>query len=47
MNFRFFEDLVGSAPGASQEWKHSVQRMKTFSKKLVSKDYWKILEDLH
>ena len=40
MNFRFFDDLMGSAPGASQEFWF---KEKTFSNKLLSKDYWKYL----
>ena len=35
MNFRFFDDLVGSAPGASQEFRF--REGKYFSKKLLSK----------
>ena len=45
MNFRFFDDLVGSAPGASQEFrfrkgKHSA---KHYSAKTIEKN----LENLH
>ena len=45
MNFRFFDDLVGSAPGASREFrfregKHSA---KNYSAKTIEK----ILENLH
>ena len=45
MNFRFFDDLVGSAPGASQEFrfregKHSA---KNYSAKTIEK----ISENLH
>ena len=43
MNFRFFDDLVNSAPGMSQEFwfkegKHSV---KNYSAKTI-KNFWKI-----
>ena len=43
MNFRFFDDLVGSAPGASQkfrfrEGKHST---KNYSAKNIE-NFWKI-----
>ena len=43
MNFRFFDDLVGSAPGASQEFrfregKHSA---KNYSAKTIE-NFWKI-----
>ena len=45
MNFRFFDDLVGSAPGASQEFRfregnHSA---KNYSAKTIEK----FLENLH
>ena len=45
MNFRFFDDLMGSAPGASQEFrfregKHSA---KNYSAKIIKK----FLENLH
>ena len=45
MNFRFFDDLVGSAPGASQEFRF--REGKHSAKKLLSKDYWKFLENVH
>ena len=46
MNFRFFEDLVGSAPGASQEFcfrkgKHSAKITKQRLLKKFSKIYIK------
>ena len=44
MNFRFFDDLVGSAPGASQEFRF---RDGKHSAKNYSEDYWKFLENLH
>ena len=37
MNFRFFNDLVGSAPKASQEFRF--RKGKLSAKKLLSKDY--------
>ena len=40
MNFRFFDDLVGSAPGASQEGKHLA---KIYSAKTIEI----FLENLH
>ena len=48
MNFRFFDDLVDSAPGASQEFrfregKHSAKTIKNYSAKTIEK----FLENLH
>ena len=44
MKFRFFDDLVGSAPGASQEiWfregKHSAKKI---TQQRLLKHFWKI-----
>ena len=44
MNFRFFDDLVGSAPGAAQEFgsgKENIQQ--NYSSKTIEK----FLENLH
>ena len=43
MNFRFFDDLVGSAPGASQEFlsgKENIQQ-KNYSAKTIEKFFEK------
>ena len=45
MNFRFFDDLVGSAPGASQEFRF--RKGKHLAKNYSAKTIENVLENLH
>ena len=45
MNFRFFDDLVGSAPGASQKFRF--REGKHLAKNYSAKTIEKFLENLH
>ena len=45
MNFRFFDDLVGSTPGASQEFRF--REGKHSAKNYAAKTIEKVLENLH
>ena len=49
MNFRFFDDLMGSAPGASQEFrfkegKHSAKNYSAKTTEIVLENVHKILK---